>query len=147
MPWLLSNTKTLMDNDNHKSEFGDVAYIKHFSKCHCLPEATYLGHYSDVIKSVRASQIIGVSIVCSAVCSDVVKNKTPKLRITGLCEGNPPWTVGFPSQRASNADNVSIWWRHLVTRDFAWWWQHVTYIWPASALDRNLVQLWIVLLF
>ena len=38
--------------------------------------------------------------------------KTSKLRITGLCEENPPVTSVFPSQRASNADNVSIWWRH-----------------------------------
>ena len=39
-------------------------------------------------------------------------NKTSKLCVTGLCEGNPPVTGGFPSQRASNAENVSIWWRH-----------------------------------
>ena len=38
--------------------------------------------------------------------------KTSKLRVTGLCEGNPPVTGGFPSQRASNAENASIWWRH-----------------------------------
>ena len=38
--------------------------------------------------------------------------KIPKLRVTGLCEGNPPVTDGFPSQRARNAENVSIWWRH-----------------------------------
>ena len=38
--------------------------------------------------------------------------KTSKLRVTGLCEGNPPVTGGFLSQRASNAENVSIWWRH-----------------------------------
>ena len=41
--------------------------------------------------------------------------KTAKVRITGLCKGNPPVTGGFPSQRASNAANVSIWWRHHVT--------------------------------
>ena len=40
--------------------------------------------------------------------------KTSKLRVTGLCEGNPLVTGGFPSQRASNAENVSIWWRHRV---------------------------------
>ena len=34
--------------------------------------------------------------------------------VTGLCEGNPPVTGGFPSQRTSNAENVSIWWRHNV---------------------------------
>ena len=38
--------------------------------------------------------------------------KTPKLRVTGLCEGNSPVTGEFPSQRASNAENVSSWWRH-----------------------------------
>ena len=40
--------------------------------------------------------------------------KTPKLRVTGLCEGNSPVTGEFPTQRASNAENVSIWWRHRV---------------------------------
>ena len=30
--------------------------------------------------------------------------KTPKLRVTGLCEGNPSVTDGFPPQRASNAE-------------------------------------------
>ena len=38
--------------------------------------------------------------------------KSSKLRVTGLCEGNPQVTGGFPSPRASNAENVSIWWRH-----------------------------------
>ena len=38
--------------------------------------------------------------------------KTPKLRVTGLCEGNSPGTGEFPAQRASNAENASIWWRH-----------------------------------
>ena len=28
--------------------------------------------------------------------------KSSKLRITGLCEGNPPVTGEFPAQRASN---------------------------------------------
>ena len=40
--------------------------------------------------------------------------KTSKLRVTGLCEGNPPMTGEFPAQRASSAENVSIWWRHHV---------------------------------
>ena len=38
--------------------------------------------------------------------------KASKLRVTGLCEGNSPVTGEFPSQRARNAENVSIWWRH-----------------------------------
>ena len=38
--------------------------------------------------------------------------KISKLRITALCEGNSPVTNGFPSQRASNAKSIYIWWRH-----------------------------------
>ena len=38
--------------------------------------------------------------------------KILKLRVTGLCEGNSPVTGEFPTQRASYAENVSIWWRH-----------------------------------
>ena len=38
--------------------------------------------------------------------------KTSKLRVTGFYEGNPPVTSEFPAQRASNAENVSTWWRH-----------------------------------
>ena len=40
--------------------------------------------------------------------------KTSKLSVTGLCEGNSPMTGKFSTQRASNAENVSIWWRHYV---------------------------------
>ena len=40
--------------------------------------------------------------------------KTSKFRVTGLCSGNSPGTGEFPAQMASNAENVSIWWRHHV---------------------------------
>ena len=45
-----------------------------------------------------------------------ISKKTPKLRVTGFCEGNSPVTGEFPAQRASNAENVSIWWRHHEIR-------------------------------
>ena len=38
--------------------------------------------------------------------------RTSKLRVTGLCAGNSPGTGEFPAQMASNAENVSISWRH-----------------------------------
>ena len=38
--------------------------------------------------------------------------KTSKLCITGLCTGNSPVTGVFPAQMASNAENISISWRH-----------------------------------
>ena len=40
--------------------------------------------------------------------------KMSKLCVTGLFEENPPVTGGFQSQKASNAKNVSIWWRHHI---------------------------------
>ena len=40
--------------------------------------------------------------------------KTSKFLITGLCVGNSLVTGEFPAQMASDADNVSIWWRHHV---------------------------------
>ena len=42
--------------------------------------------------------------------------KTSKLRVTGICVGNSPVTGEFPAQMASNAENVSIWWRHHAGR-------------------------------
>ena len=38
--------------------------------------------------------------------------KTPKLRVTVLCVVNSPEIGDFTVQMASNAENVSIWWRH-----------------------------------
>ena len=38
--------------------------------------------------------------------------KTSKLRVTGLCAGKSPVSGEFPAQKASNAENASIWWRH-----------------------------------
>ena len=69
-------------------------------------------HYCGVIMSTIVSQITSLTIVYSAVHSDLDQKKTSKLRVTGLCAGNSPWTGEFPEQMASNAENVSIWWRH-----------------------------------
>ena len=44
--------------------------------------------------------------------------KTTKPRFSGMCAGNSPGTGEFPAQMASNAENVSIWWRHHVKTPF-----------------------------
>ena len=56
-----------------------------------------------------------MSVVASKISSLMIEKKTSKLRVTGLCVGNSPVTGEFPAQRASNAENVSIWWRHHVS--------------------------------
>ena len=69
--------------------------------------------YSDVIISVLASLITGVSLFTQPFVQAQMK-KTSKPRVTGLCEGNSAVTGEFSTQRASNAKNVSIWWRKCI---------------------------------
>ena len=66
-------------------------------------------HYNDVIMSTTSSQITGLQIVCSG--ADQRKHQSPAL---WPLWGNPPVTGGFSSQRASDAENVSIWLRLQV---------------------------------
>ena len=47
--------------------------------------------------------------------------KTSKLRVTGFCAVNSPGTGEFPAQMASNAEYVSIWWRHHVISYSIWY--------------------------
>ena len=65
-------------------------------------------HYDDVIMGAMASQITSIAIVYSTVYSDADQRK----------HQSSAWLafVRFPAQVASNAENVSIWWRHHVTK-------------------------------
>ena len=52
--------------------------------------------------------------------------KTSKLRVTGLCAGNSPWTSEFPAQRASYAEKcfhlmTSSWRVHMEVSSANWW--------------------------
>ena len=51
--------------------------------------------------------------------------KASKLRVTGLCAGNSPGTGEFSALMASNAESVSIWWRHHAVI-----WDATTLLWP-----------------
>ena len=65
--------------------------------------------------SALASQITSLTIVYSTLYSRHRSKKTTKLHISGLCAGNSPGTDEFPAQRASNTENVPIWWHHHYT--------------------------------
>ena len=72
----------------------------------------FLTNYSDVIMGTMASlnhQRHGCLLNRP---SRRRSKKTSKLCVTGLCAGNSWETGEFPTQKASNAGNVSIWWRH-----------------------------------
>ena len=78
---------------------------------------TLAERYNDVIMRAMASQITSFITVYSTVYSRLRSKKTSKLRHTGLCEGNSLVTGKFPAKKASNADNISIWWCH---QDILW---------------------------
>ena len=67
--------------------------------------------------------------------------KTSKLRVTGLCAGNSPVTGEFPAQMASNAENVSVWWRHHVWGVSWLWWQSCVILSSAVRHTRLLVNI------
>ena len=69
-------------------------------------------HYSDVIMKTMSPQITGVSTDCSTVCSGEDQRMHQCSASVAFC-GEFTGDRWSPAQRASNADNVSIWWRHL----------------------------------
>ena len=65
--------------------------------------------------------------------------KASKLRVSGLCAGNSPVTGEFPAQRASNAENVSTWWRHHVSTPSRNQTQPCTYIVGCTLSNSHLI--------
>ena len=100
------------DFQNLMANFMIITFILHIHPCEKV-----IGFFSE-------SNLIEIVRYCITVTSEWVRwrlqsptfrlfskpyirvqiKNTPKLRVTGLCEGN--------SQSASDAENVSIWWRH-----------------------------------
>ena len=67
--------------------------------------------------TTMASQTTSLTVVYSYVYSEQIKENIKVPRHWPLC-GEFTGTGEFPAQRASYAENVSIWWRHHVTDDF-----------------------------
>ena len=92
-------------------------------------------HYSDVIMSDGVSNYRRLECFINRLFRRRSK-KTSNLRVTGLFEGNSPVTKEFPAQRASNAENVSIWWRHHVF--------HLLYFLQLNCCEEYLPVSWFV---
>ena len=104
--------------------------------------------YNDVTTSAMASQITTLTTVYSTVNSRHRLKKPSMLHLTGLRVGNSPVTGEFPAQWASNAENVSIWWRHHVyqmlhyTCKLTWNTFHLSYLITISHCDVTKVNRW-----
>ena len=79
--------------------------------CH-LAAGYFTEHYNDVIMSTMASPITTLRIVYSIVYLGTDQRKHQSSASIAFVKGIHPWPVNSPAQRAINAENVSIWWRH-----------------------------------
>ena len=76
-----------------------------------------LCHYNDVIMDAIASQNTSLMIVYSTVYSDADQRKHQSS--ASLAFGREVTGTGeIPAQMASNAEKVSIWWRHHVLGEY-----------------------------
>ena len=89
-------------------------YWDYQSDANSAPSCWHLDHYNDVIMDAMACQITNLMIVYSTVYLATDQRKHQSSALLALCAGNSPVTGEFPTQGASNAENVSIWWRHHV---------------------------------
>ena len=92
--------------------FSTTAYCA-LCDTYCLRLKLALDHYEDVIMSTMASQITSLKIVYSTVYSGADQRKHQSSASLALVRVPGE----FPAQMASNAENVSIWWRHHDTGD------------------------------
>ena len=137
------------------------SWCTHVDMDHTFPGASSLPsiHYNDVIMSDGISNHQPHNCLLKHLFRRRSKEKS-KLRVTGRCEGNSPvtsefkenikalhhwplwgeFTGEFPTQMASNAENVSIWWcHHVLSIFFSWrlvrlWWKNTEirlgFVWP-----------------
>ena len=97
-----------------KSKHKNWHWIKLVWKCYLQSSSHFVfpGHYSDVIINMVASQITGVSIVCSAVCSCADQRINQGSASLGFVREIHRWPVNSPHKwPASNAEKYF----HLVT--------------------------------
>ena len=85
---------------------------KHANYHSAVLTAILTKHYSDVIMGAIASQITSLTIVYSTVYAGTDQRKHLSSASLAVGVGNSPGTGEFSAQMASNAENVSIWWRH-----------------------------------
>ena len=85
----------------------------------------YPRHYNGVIMGAIASQMTSFTIVYLTFYSDPDQRKHQSSASLAFVVGNSPVTGEFPAQMASNAENVSIWWRHhgsaVKGQQWGWW--------------------------
>ena len=97
---------------------------------------TPIYHCNDVIMSAMASQITGVSIVCSTICSSADQRNHQSSASLAFVRGMHRSPVDPPSQMAINAEIIFSWWRHHYWESMATY-QHITHRLPIMATTQQ----------
>ena len=86
----------------------------HYDRNYCLLDVALkalVEYQSIMIMALHCRQITSLMVVYSAVIRAQIKENIKAPRHWPLC-GEVTGTGEFPAQMVSNAENVSIWWRH-----------------------------------
>ena len=105
--WCAFTYNTLKPGQN-VPRFADVAFKLIFFGANVF----ILVHYNDFIMTTMASQTTSLTIVYSSVYSGADQRKHQSSASLVFVREITPVTGEFPAKMASNAGNVSIWWRH-----------------------------------
>ena len=101
-------------------EKGSAIYPPELYVWKCSPSNwSVVAHYSDVTTSAMASQITGVSIVCSTVCFGVDQRKYQSSTSLAFVRGIHRWLMDSPhkgqvTRKMFPFDNVIMWWNIFV---------------------------------
>ena len=111
--------------------------------CLCYKPNSKWCHYSDVTMSAMASQITGVSMVCSNVCSGADQRKHQSYASLAFVTGIHRWPANSPRE----GPVVSIWWRHHVVSSSKMFFLYLGVIWwlstnPSRMLGDKWIQLY-----
>ena len=103
--WLMGLYNHIRISDRHYTD------VRKFAIQFWIPTIP-IWHYIDVIMGAMASQITSLAIVYSTVYSDVDQRKHQSFASLAFVWGIHRGPGELPAQMASNAENVSISWRH-----------------------------------
>ena len=110
----------------------DKSYKQNFFQSQCWGIEESMKNSVWCHMSITVSQITSHPNVCSTACSGWHQINIKGLPLLALCEGNPPVTGEFPSQRGSNARSISMWHDDVIK------WKHFPRYWPfARGIHRS----------
>ena len=99
-----SFTKIQQKHNNFQKMFLKIPFVK------CGIWFSGLNHYSDVIVSTMSFEITASRLFTRPFGADQRKHQSSAS--LAVVSGIHRWPANPPAQRASNVENVSIWWRH-----------------------------------